>query len=96
MEAFTCIISQSCLLFNNLHNSLLFAIVWYEPGSPKRRRFQRQRAASESMDQDDDPHHIDLIQYIARTHDISFRPSQPTTCLLSAPSTPPPSLGRYL
>uniref|UniRef100_A0A665T298 CACN subunit beta associated regulatory protein b n=1 Tax=Echeneis naucrates TaxID=173247 RepID=A0A665T298_ECHNA len=63
-------------------------------GSPKRRQFQRQRAASESMDQDDnDAHHIDLIQYIARTQDITYRPSQPTTRLLSPPSTPPPSLG---
>ncbi|XP_010728927.3 voltage-dependent calcium channel beta subunit-associated regulatory protein isoform X2 [Larimichthys crocea] len=64
-------------------------------GSPKRRQFQRQRAASESMDQDDnDAHHIDLIQYIARTQDVTYRPSQPTTRLLSPPSTPPPSLGR--
>ncbi|XP_035503704.2 voltage-dependent calcium channel beta subunit-associated regulatory protein [Scophthalmus maximus] len=64
-------------------------------GSPKRRQFQRQRAASESMDQDDnDAHHIDLIQYIARTQDITYCPSQPTTRLLSPPSTPPPSLGR--
>ncbi|KAM3620023.1 uncharacterized protein V6R79_017186 [Siganus canaliculatus] len=64
-------------------------------GSPKRRQFQRQRAASESMDQDDnDAHHIDLIQYIARTQDVTYRPSQPTSRLLSPPSTPPPSLGR--
>uniref|UniRef100_UPI0037E8A0E5 voltage-dependent calcium channel beta subunit-associated regulatory protein n=1 Tax=Semicossyphus pulcher TaxID=241346 RepID=UPI0037E8A0E5 len=64
-------------------------------GSPKRRQFQRQRAASESMDQDDnDAHHIDLIQYIARTQDIPYCSSQPTTRLLSPPSTPPPSLGR--
>ncbi|XP_071377640.1 voltage-dependent calcium channel beta subunit-associated regulatory protein [Centroberyx affinis] len=64
-------------------------------GSPKRRQFQRQRAASESMDQDDnDAHHIDLIQYIARTQDITYCPSQPSTRLLSPPSTPPPSLGR--
>lgn len=71
--------------------------VWCDPGSPKRRQFQRQRAASESMDQDDnDAHHIDLIQYIARTQDVTYRPSQPTTRLLSPPSTPPPSLGRYL
>ncbi|KAM9848434.1 voltage-dependent calcium channel beta subunit-associated regulatory protein [Aulostomus maculatus] len=64
-------------------------------GSPKRRPFQRQRAASESMDQDDnDSHHIDLIQYIARTQDITYRTSQPTTRLLSSPSTPSPSLGR--
>ncbi|KAM6962906.1 voltage-dependent calcium channel beta subunit-associated regulatory protein [Aplochiton taeniatus] len=57
-------------------------------GSPKRRQFQRQRAASESMDQEDnDAHHIDLIQYIARTQDITYCPSRPL-------STPPPSLGR--
>ncbi|KAL2089926.1 hypothetical protein ACEWY4_014614 [Coilia grayii] len=61
-------------------------------GSPKRRQFQRQRAASESMDQDEhDAHHIDLIQYIARTKDIVYHP---TPRLLSPPSTPPPSLGR--
>ncbi|XP_044055918.1 voltage-dependent calcium channel beta subunit-associated regulatory protein [Siniperca chuatsi] len=64
-------------------------------GSPKRRQFQRQRAASESMDQDDnDSYRIDLIQYIARTQDITYCPTQPTTRLLSPPSTPPPSLGR--
>ncbi|XP_070765646.1 voltage-dependent calcium channel beta subunit-associated regulatory protein [Enoplosus armatus] len=64
-------------------------------GSPKRRQFQRQRAASESMDQgDNDAHRIDLIQYIARTQDITYCPTQPTTRLLSPPSTPPPSLGR--
>uniref|UniRef100_A0AAV2KT49 Uncharacterized protein n=1 Tax=Knipowitschia caucasica TaxID=637954 RepID=A0AAV2KT49_KNICA len=64
-------------------------------GSPKRRHFQRQRAASESMDQDDnDTHRIDLIQYIARTRDASYRPSQTSTRQLSPPSTPPPSLGR--
>ncbi|XP_019752823.1 voltage-dependent calcium channel beta subunit-associated regulatory protein isoform X2 [Hippocampus comes] len=61
-------------------------------GSPKRRQFQRQRAASESMDQDDnDTHHIDLIQYIARTQDIAYGPGRP---VLSPPSAPPPSLGR--
>ncbi|MEQ2165577.1 hypothetical protein GOODEAATRI_018408, partial [Goodea atripinnis] len=63
-------------------------------GSPKRRQFQRQRAASESMDQDDNTHHIDLIQYIAGTQDVPYYQSQPTTRLLSPPSTPPPSLGR--
>ncbi|MEQ2212882.1 hypothetical protein XENOCAPTIV_006413, partial [Xenoophorus captivus] len=62
--------------------------------SPKRRQFQRQRAASESMDQDDNTHHIDLIQYIAGTQDVPYYQSQPTTRLLSPPSTPPPSLGR--
>ncbi|XP_028300823.1 voltage-dependent calcium channel beta subunit-associated regulatory protein [Gouania willdenowi] len=64
-------------------------------GSPKRRPFQRQRAASESMDQDDnDTHHIDLIQYIARTQDIPYCPTQPTIRSLSPPCTSPPSLGR--
>lgn len=49
------------------------------------------------MDQDDnDMHHIDLIQYIARTQEVTYRPGQPTTRLLSTPSTPPPTLGRYL
>ncbi|XP_028857107.1 voltage-dependent calcium channel beta subunit-associated regulatory protein [Denticeps clupeoides] len=61
-------------------------------GSPKRKQFQRQRAASESMDQDNnDSHHIDLIQYIAQTKDMPYHPSPR---LLSPPSTPPPSLGR--
>ncbi|XP_068447552.1 voltage-dependent calcium channel beta subunit-associated regulatory protein [Clinocottus analis] len=64
-------------------------------GSPKRRQFQRQRAASESMDQDDnDAHHIDLIQYFARTRDAAYGAGHPATRLLSPPSTPPPSLGR--
>ncbi|XP_030640957.1 voltage-dependent calcium channel beta subunit-associated regulatory protein [Chanos chanos] len=64
-------------------------------GSPKRRQFQRQRAASESMDQDEhDSHHIDLIQYIARTKDVAYCPGRPSPRLLSPPSTPPPSLGR--
>jgi len=67
------------------------------PGSPKRRQFQRQRAASESMDQDDnDAHHIDLIQYFARTRDLAYGPVRPAPRLHSPPSTPPPSLGRYL
>lgn len=64
-------------------------------GSPKRRQFQRQRAASESIDQEDnDAHHIDLIQYIASTQGDTYCPSQATVRLLSPPSTPPPSLGR--
>uniref|UniRef100_A0A671SJT6 Voltage-dependent calcium channel beta subunit-associated regulatory protein-like n=1 Tax=Sinocyclocheilus anshuiensis TaxID=1608454 RepID=A0A671SJT6_9TELE len=63
--------------------------------SPKRRQFQRQRAASESMDQEEhDAHHIDLIQYIARTKDVTYCPTRPSSRLLSPPSTPPPSLGR--
>ncbi|XP_040040119.2 voltage-dependent calcium channel beta subunit-associated regulatory protein [Gasterosteus aculeatus] len=64
-------------------------------GSPKRRQFQRQRAASESMDQDDnDAHHIDLIQYFARTQDDAYGPADPKARLLPPPSAPPPSLGR--
>ncbi|XP_024121157.1 voltage-dependent calcium channel beta subunit-associated regulatory protein isoform X2 [Oryzias melastigma] len=64
-------------------------------GSPKRRHFQRQRAASESMDHDDhEAHRIDLIQYIAHTKEASFLPRQPSPRLLPPPSTPPPSLGR--
>ncbi|KAM9762105.1 voltage-dependent calcium channel beta subunit-associated regulatory protein isoform 2-T4 [Menidia menidia] len=65
-------------------------------GSPKRRQFQRQRAASESMDQDYyDAHHIDLIQYIARTQDAAYGPpGQPAARLAPQPATPPPSLGR--
>ncbi|KAG1925866.1 voltage-dependent calcium channel beta subunit-associated regulatory protein isoform X2 [Pimephales promelas] len=64
-------------------------------GSPKRRQFQRQRAASESMDQEEhDAHHIDLIQYIARTKDVTYCPTRASPRLLSPPSTPPPSLGR--
>ncbi|KAJ8387784.1 hypothetical protein AAFF_G00150850 [Aldrovandia affinis] len=60
--------------------------------SPKRRQFQRQRAASESMDREDhDAHHIDIIQYIARTHDMAFCPGRapPATC------PPPPSAGIF-
>ncbi|XP_058870942.1 voltage-dependent calcium channel beta subunit-associated regulatory protein [Acipenser ruthenus] len=63
-------------------------------GSPRRRQFQRQRAASESMDQQDrDAHHIEVIQYIARTDDVAFCPT-PASTFLPPPSTPPPSLGR--
>ncbi|CAL8308663.1 unnamed protein product [Lota lota] len=67
-------------------------------GSPKRRQFQRQRAASESMDQgDNDAHHNDLIQYIARTQDVTYCPGRASARRHSPPSTPPPpspSLGR--
>ncbi|XP_055717822.1 voltage-dependent calcium channel beta subunit-associated regulatory protein-like isoform X1 [Salvelinus fontinalis] len=65
-------------------------------GSPKRRQFQRQRAASESMDQEDnDAHHMDLIQYIARTQDVTYHPSPSARFLSpSSSSKPPPSLGR--
>ncbi|XP_019368704.1 PREDICTED: voltage-dependent calcium channel beta subunit-associated regulatory protein [Gavialis gangeticus] len=62
-------------------------------GSPKRHQFQRQRAASESMDQEDrDPHQTDIIQYIARTEDVTFRPVAGP--FLPSPASPPPSLGR--
>uniref|UniRef100_A0A8C4TVA3 CACN subunit beta associated regulatory protein n=1 Tax=Falco tinnunculus TaxID=100819 RepID=A0A8C4TVA3_FALTI len=63
------------------------------PGSPKRRQFQRQRAASESMDQEDwDPHQTDIIQYIAHTDDVAFHPAGGP--FLPSPTSPPPSLGR--
>ncbi|KAL1023036.1 hypothetical protein UPYG_G00035650 [Umbra pygmaea] len=67
-------------------------------GSPKRRQFQRQRAASESMDQEDnDSHPFDLIQYITRTQDISYHPSRSSASASPlSTSSPPPSLGRYL
>ncbi|XP_042336426.1 voltage-dependent calcium channel beta subunit-associated regulatory protein isoform X2 [Sceloporus undulatus] len=62
-------------------------------GSPKRHQFQRQRAASESMDQEDrDAHQTDIIQYIARTGDVVFRPTAGP--LLPAPASPTLSLGR--
>uniref|UniRef100_A0A8C6XU07 CACN subunit beta associated regulatory protein n=1 Tax=Naja naja TaxID=35670 RepID=A0A8C6XU07_NAJNA len=60
---------------------------------PKRHQFQRQRAASESMDQDRDPHQTDIIQYIARTDDVVFRPVAGP--FLPAPASPTLSLGRY-
>uniref|UniRef100_A0A8D2Q4T9 CACN subunit beta associated regulatory protein n=1 Tax=Varanus komodoensis TaxID=61221 RepID=A0A8D2Q4T9_VARKO len=47
-------------------------------GSPKRHQFQRQRAASESMDQEDrDAHQTDIIQYIARTDNVASPPRLP-------------------
>ncbi|XP_043909746.1 voltage-dependent calcium channel beta subunit-associated regulatory protein isoform X2 [Protopterus annectens] len=62
-------------------------------GSPKRHQFQRQRAASESMDQEDqDPHQTDFIKYIARTNDVTFH--SPPVPFLPPPSSPAPSLGR--
>ncbi|MGH0164401.1 UNVERIFIED_CONTAM: hypothetical protein FKN15_047434 [Acipenser sinensis] len=70
------------------------ALLYCRQGSPRRRPFQRQRAASESMDQQDrDAHHIDVIQYIARTDDVTFCPT-PASTFLPPTSTPPPSLGR--
>ncbi|XP_023368292.1 voltage-dependent calcium channel beta subunit-associated regulatory protein [Otolemur garnettii] len=62
-------------------------------GSPKRHHFQRQRAASESMEQEGDTPHTDFIQYIARAGDaVAFPPPRP---FLASPTSPPPSLGRY-
>ncbi|XP_053159448.1 voltage-dependent calcium channel beta subunit-associated regulatory protein isoform X2 [Hemicordylus capensis] len=62
-------------------------------GSPKRHQFQRQRAASESMDLEDrDAHQTDIIQYIARTDDVAFRPVAGP--FLPAPASPTLSLGR--
>ncbi|XP_004632727.1 voltage-dependent calcium channel beta subunit-associated regulatory protein [Octodon degus] len=62
-------------------------------GSPKRHHFQRQRAASESMDQDEgDTPHADFIQYITRAGDaVAFPPPRP---FLASPTSPPPALGR--
>uniref|UniRef100_F7CHD5 CACN subunit beta associated regulatory protein n=1 Tax=Monodelphis domestica TaxID=13616 RepID=F7CHD5_MONDO len=58
-------------------------------GSPKRHQFQRQRAASESMEQEDrDPHQTDIIQYIARTDAAAAFPPP------AGPTSPPPALGR--
>ncbi|XP_078279779.1 voltage-dependent calcium channel beta subunit-associated regulatory protein isoform X2 [Rhinoraja longicauda] len=62
-------------------------------GSPKRHQFHRQRAASESMEQEDqDPHQTDIIQYIAHTDDITFCP--PPTSFTQPPSSPPSSVAR--
>ncbi|KAM9731071.1 voltage-dependent calcium channel beta subunit-associated regulatory protein [Dama dama] len=62
-------------------------------GSPKRHHFQRQRAASESMEQEEgDAPHMDFIQYIASAGDTMVFPSP---CpFLASPTSPPPSLGR--
>uniref|UniRef100_A0A2K6FDX5 CACN subunit beta associated regulatory protein n=1 Tax=Propithecus coquereli TaxID=379532 RepID=A0A2K6FDX5_PROCO len=61
-------------------------------GSPKRHHFQRQRAASESMEQEGDTPHADFIQYIARAGDaVAFPTPRP---FLASPTSPPPALGR--
>ncbi|XP_057566460.1 voltage-dependent calcium channel beta subunit-associated regulatory protein isoform X2 [Hippopotamus amphibius kiboko] len=61
-------------------------------GSPKRHHFQRQRAASESMEQEGDAPHVDFIQYIASTGDaVAFPSPRP---FLASPASPPPTLGR--
>uniref|UniRef100_A0A9L0IZT9 CACN subunit beta associated regulatory protein n=1 Tax=Equus asinus TaxID=9793 RepID=A0A9L0IZT9_EQUAS len=63
-------------------------------GSPKRHHFQRQRAASESTEQEDaDAPPVDFIQYIASAGDaVTFPPPRP---FLASPTSPPPTLGRY-
>ena len=63
-------------------------------GSPKRHHFQRQRAASESMEQEEgDAPHVDFIQYIASAGDtVAFPSPRP---FLASPASPPPTLGRY-
>ncbi|XP_062966206.1 voltage-dependent calcium channel beta subunit-associated regulatory protein isoform X2 [Cynocephalus volans] len=63
-------------------------------GSPKRHHFQRQRAASESMEQEDgDTPPADFIQYIARAGNaaVAFPTPHP---FLASPTSPPPALGR--
>ncbi|XP_032481563.1 voltage-dependent calcium channel beta subunit-associated regulatory protein isoform X2 [Phocoena sinus] len=65
-------------------------------GSPKRHHFQRQRAASESMEHEEgDAPHVDFIQYIASAGDTVAFPS-PCPFLASpiSPASPPPTLGR--
>ncbi|KAI1883154.1 hypothetical protein AGOR_G00242300 [Albula goreensis] len=60
-------------------------------GSPKRHQFQRQRAASESMQQDaEEAQHMELVPSVPSSQqDEAYRPSFP-----SPPPTPPPSLHR--
>ncbi|ELV09330.1 Protein Dos [Tupaia chinensis] len=62
-------------------------------GSPKRHHFQRQRAASESMEQEGGAApNTDLIQYIAGAGDaVAFPSPRP---FLASPTSPPPTLGR--
>ncbi|XP_058393817.1 voltage-dependent calcium channel beta subunit-associated regulatory protein isoform X2 [Diceros bicornis minor] len=62
-------------------------------GSPKRHHFQRQRAASESTEQEDGDAPLgDFIQYIASAGDaVAFPPPRP---FLASPTSPPPALGR--
>uniref|UniRef100_G1QL74 CACN subunit beta associated regulatory protein n=1 Tax=Nomascus leucogenys TaxID=61853 RepID=G1QL74_NOMLE len=60
-------------------------------GSPKRHHFQRQRAASESTEQEEGgAPQEDFIQYIARAGDaVAFPHPRPFL------ASPPPALGRY-
>ncbi|KAM8794960.1 voltage-dependent calcium channel beta subunit-associated regulatory protein [Eudromia elegans] len=66
-------------------------------GSPRRRQFQRQRAASESMEQEDrDAHQSDIIQYIARSDAVAARarPAAGAAAVAAPPASPPAALGR--
>ncbi|XP_067590604.1 voltage-dependent calcium channel beta subunit-associated regulatory protein isoform X2 [Pseudorca crassidens] len=68
-------------------------------GSPKRHHFQRQRAASESMEHEEgDAPHVDFIQYIASAGDtVAFpspRPFLASPASPTSPASPPPTLGR--
>ncbi|XP_054548984.1 voltage-dependent calcium channel beta subunit-associated regulatory protein isoform X2 [Talpa occidentalis] len=61
-------------------------------GSPKRHHFQRQRAASESMEQEGDAPRVDFIQYISSTGDsTAFSLPRP---FIASPTSPSPTLGR--
>ncbi|XP_045846595.1 voltage-dependent calcium channel beta subunit-associated regulatory protein isoform X3 [Meles meles] len=64
-------------------------------GSPKRHQFQRQRAASESTEQEEgDTPHVDFIQYIASAGAaVAFPPPRP---FLAGPASPSPTLGRLV
>lgn len=66
-------------------------------GSPKRHHFQRQRAASESMEHEEgDAPHVDFIQYIASAGDtVAFPSPRPFLASPTSPASPPPTLGRY-
>ncbi|XP_059950746.1 voltage-dependent calcium channel beta subunit-associated regulatory protein isoform X3 [Mesoplodon densirostris] len=65
-------------------------------GSPKRHHFQRQRAASESMEHEEgDAPHVDFIQYIASAGDtVAFPSPRPFLASPTSPASPPPTLGR--
>ncbi|KAM6219701.1 voltage-dependent calcium channel beta subunit-associated regulatory protein [Rhynchocyon petersi] len=63
-------------------------------GSPKRHHFQRQRAASESMEQEEgDTPPADFIQYIAGAGGEAMAFPHPRP-FLASPNSPPPALGR--
>ncbi|KAM9104186.1 voltage-dependent calcium channel beta subunit-associated regulatory protein isoform 3-T3 [Megaptera novaeangliae] len=72
------------------------AVLEAREGSPKRHHFQRQRAASESMEQEEgDAPHVDFIQYIASAGDtVAFPSPRPFLASPASPASPPPTLGR--